>query len=85
MSRRARLIVLCEDNQHEAFARRFLAKTGRQPRDMRIVKAQRAGGSGEQFVREAFPRELAGIRRTHVSSVLIVLIDGDDVGVVEIK
>ena len=83
MSRRARVIMLCEDNQHEAFARRFLAKVRGRVRDIRVVKAPRAGGSGEQFVRKSFPDEVNGLRRTHVASVLIVLVDGDEKGVAE--
>lgn len=81
MSRRARIVILCEDNQHEAFARRFLAKAGRRPRDIRVEKAQRGGGAGEQFVRERFPKEVAALGQAVVSSVLVVLIDGDTVGV----
>ena len=81
MSRKARIVILCEDNQHEAFARRFLARAGRKPRDIRVEKAQRGGGAGEQFVRERFPKEVAALSQATVAGVLIVLIDGDAVGV----
>lgn len=81
MSRKARIVILCEDNQHEAFARRFLARAGRKPRHIRVEKAQRGGGAGERFVTERFPKEVAALGHTSVSGVLIVLIDGDAVGV----
>jgi hypothetical protein len=34
-------------------------------------------GSGEQFVREQYPRELRALRAATVNAVLIVMIDGD--------
>lgn len=81
MSRRVRLVLVCEDNQHEAFARRFLRRTGWRRREVRLLKAQRAGGAAEQFVRETFAREVHALRPTHVSSVLVAMVDGDHVGV----
>lgn len=44
MSRRVQLVLLCEDNQHEAFARRFLNAMGWETRAMRVEKAP--GGRG---------------------------------------
>ncbi len=81
MSRRVKVVLLCEDSQHEAFARRFLEKMGWPRRQLRVLKAPQGRGAGEQFVREHFPDELLGLRRSHVRSSLLVLVDGNAVGV----
>lgn len=78
--RRVQLVLVCEDSQHEAFARRFLARKGWDPRSIRVEKLPGPRGSGEQFVRERFPTELSAIRSGHVDRALIVMIDGDQHG-----
>jgi hypothetical protein len=79
MSRNANLIILCEDQQHQAFARRFLTKRGYGNRDVRVVIAKSGQGSAEQFVREEYPKEVAQqrARRHRVIARLIVIIDAD--------
>ena len=73
------VIVLCEDLQQEDFIRRLLQKRGRQRYDFRPLISPAGRGSGEQWVRERFPRELkahrsqAGRRNTW----LIVATDAD--------
>jgi len=81
MSRHVQLVLLCEDQQHEVFARRFLRSAGWDMRRLRVEKAPH--GSAEQFVRERFPIELSAYRskRNQVGQAVIVLIDGDDKGV----
>lgn len=83
MSRKVNLILLCEDSQHEAFVRRFLEKAGWSTRRLRVEKAPKGAGSGEQFVRERFPKELAAYRSNcnRVAQGLIVVRDGDSAGV----
>ena len=81
MSRRVHLVLLCEDAQHEAFARRFLRRQGWNMRALRVEKAPQGRGAGEQFVRARFPLELREQRRRPVAQALIVLIDGDTAGV----
>jgi hypothetical protein len=81
VSRRAQLVLLCEDKQHEAFARRFLNAMGWETRAMRVEKAPGGRGAGEQFVRERFPLELKAHRSRPVSQALVVMIDGDSDGV----
>jgi len=83
MSRNVQLILLCEDRQHEAFARRFLEKAGWSTRRLRVEMAPPGRGSVEQFVRERFPTELSAYRanRHRVAQALVVVIDGDDKGV----
>ncbi|MDD2772388.1 MAG: hypothetical protein PHP45_01685 [Elusimicrobiales bacterium] len=79
-ARRARIVILCEDNQHEAFIRRFLYGMGWEGRDLRIEKSPSASGSAEQYIRELFPKELPAYRkeRNKGSNVaLIAMIDAD--------
>lgn len=83
MSRNVQLVLLCEDTQHEAFARRFLEKAGWSTRRLRVEKPPPARGSAAQFVRERFPKELKAYRshRQRVAEGLVVVVDGDDRGV----
>lgn len=62
MSRTVSIVILCEDRQHEAFARRFLATTGKSFRVQRVEISPKGRGSGEQFVRARFSKELAYYR-----------------------
>jgi hypothetical protein len=80
VSRNVQLVFLCEDNQHEAFARRFLKAMGWETRAMRVEKAPGGRGSGEQFVRQRFPLELKAHRTRPVAQALVILIDGDSEG-----
>lgn len=81
MSRReAQIVLICEDSQHESFARRFLERAGWDRRKIRVVKAPGGRGSAEQFVRRTFPAELAALRRRQVDRSIAVLIDGDRLG-----
>ncbi len=81
MSRNVRVVVLCEDRQHEAFLRRFLRKTHWNTRDLRIERAPMVRGSAESYVRSRFPRELQALRsKGEEEAYLIVLIDGDRQG-----
>ncbi len=79
MSRSVNTVILCEDRQHEAFVRRFLAQAGKGLRVQRVEVSPKGRGSGEQFVRARFARELAFYReRQHrVEQALIVVIDAD--------
>lgn len=83
MTRRADLILLCEDQQHSAFAVRLLTKLGWNKRRIRVSFGHRGQGSGEQFVRVNFPKELKAYRsrRNIVEHRLVAMIDGDSLGV----
>ena len=83
MSRRVQLVLLCEDRQHETFARRFLEKAGWPTRRLRVEIAPPGRGSAERFVRRRFPTELKAYRsnRHRVAEGLIVMLDGDNKGV----
>jgi hypothetical protein len=83
MSRNVNTVILCEDRQHETFARRFLAKLGTGYRVQRVEVSPKGRGSGEQFVRSRFAKELAHFRarRHRVEQSLIVIVDADRQGV----
>jgi len=83
VSRTVQLVLLCEDSQHETFARRFLGKAGWSTRRLRIERVPPPRGSGAAFVRDRFPEELSAYRanRHRVAQGLIVLLDGDSRGV----
>jgi len=77
MRRRAQLVILCEDNQHEAFARRMLEKLGWETRKMRVEKCPPGSQSGAQWVRERYPVEVKALRATSVTRALVVMMDAD--------
>lgn len=82
VKRDVQIVLLCEDTQHETFARRFLEERGWSTRRLRVEKAPGGRGSAEQFVRARFPSELTAYRqRRHaVTQALIVILDGDNRG-----
>ena len=79
MARNANVVILCEDRQQEAFARRFLKRAGYNPRRFRVEISPKAKGSAEQFVRLQFPKELEYYRsKQHkVGQLLIAVTDAD--------
>ncbi len=82
VGRNVQLVVLCEDTQHETFIRRFLKRDGWITRRLRVEKSPCGKGAAEQFVRERFPKELSAYRsRKYIEQALIVMLDGDSVGV----
>ena len=82
--RRVGLVILCEDRQQEVFCRKLLTelqwKFRRHPR---IEMAPGGKGSAKKYVLQKFPNELAEYRanRNRVNSKLLVVIDGDELGV----
>ena len=81
--RRVKIVLLCEDSQHETFIRRFLKGMGWNTREIRVEKSPSALGSAEQWVREKFPHELMAYRQRQqrAASALIAMIDADNRGV----
>ena len=82
--RRVGLVILCEDKQQEVFCRKLLIEMQwKLRRPPRIEIAPRGKGSAKKFVLQKFPDELAGYRakRNKVNSKLLVVIDGDELGV----
>lgn len=82
MSRNVRIVILCEDQQHEVFLRRFFKNMGWTLRDLRLESSPSGRGSAEQFARERFPLELKDLRARGGEQVyLVVMVDGDAEGV----
>ena len=77
--RKAELIVLCEDAQHERFIRRFLRAMDFNPRQFRIRPYPAGARSGEQSVREKYPAEARALRQraNHSSASLVTITDAD--------
>lgn len=75
--RGTQFVVLCEDTRQYHFIAGFLGAKGANPRKIFRSMAPVASGSGEQYVRNAFPEELKGIRKRHAQAILIVCIDQD--------
>ena len=81
MSRNVRIVLLCEDRQHEVFVGRFLKEVGWNLRDMRVRRAPKGRGPAEQYVRECFPGELRAVRsKRGEEAYLILMVDGDNQG-----
>ena len=83
--RRVRIVILCEDLQHEAFIRRFLKGMGWNTRELRVEKSPKARGAATQWVIGRFPHELQVYRqrKARAASTLITMIDADVKGLSE--
>jgi len=77
--RRVQLVIVCEDLQQEVFARHFFIKRGFNRRTIRIQRPPTGKGSGEQGVRQQYPKEVRTYRRKrhHLTIKLAVVIDAD--------
>lgn len=83
MTRKAQLVILCEDRQQSTFARHYFIKRGFHHRKIRIEVNPKGKGAGEQYVREQYPQEVAAYRSPHVTTILAVVIDADQMSVNE--
>ncbi|MGK7943705.1 MAG: hypothetical protein AB4058_04475 [Microcystaceae cyanobacterium] len=77
--RQVQITILCEDKQHQVFARRFLKKYGFNERKIRLLPLPCGKNSGEQYVRHKYWEEVKLYRsRSYQQSIaLVVLIDAD--------
>lgn len=72
----ARIILLCEDSQTDTFVRRFLRHRRIRGRDITTYPLPSGRQSGEQWVRERYPRQLEAVR-SRSGVCLITVIDAD--------
>ena len=72
-----RIVLLCEDKQTDSFVRRFLQQRNIRGRDVTTAPLPDGSQSGEQWVRERYPKELKAVRQRQ-DTFLIVVIDGDN-------
>ncbi len=88
MSRResVQIVILGEDRRQVHFAKKFLEIRGVGGR-IHTVPCPPGRGSGEQFVRERYPIELANCRRrsANVNQALVVVVDADKLSTDERK
>lgn len=77
--RRVQMIALCEDLQQEVFLRRFFLRKGFSPHQIRVLRSRKGKGSGEQYVRDHYAKEVRTYRRksSYLSVALAVVIDAD--------
>ncbi len=82
---RVQYVLVCEDQQQEAFARRFLRQTNivKDLHQLRVERSPSGRGAADRFVQNVYVTELDAGRRTHVASTLLLLTDGDAIGVDE--
>lgn len=73
----ARITLLCEDSQTDAFVRRFLRRRNFGARDVRTLPLPKGRQSVEQWVRRRYPAELRAVRGRQ-GAYLIVVTDADD-------
>ncbi len=74
----SKIILLCEDESQERLTREYLKKCGAKNVE-RILRAEVAGGFTR--VLDQFPRELRACRSRHAKTLLVVLIDADQLSV----
>lgn len=80
MSERAEIILLCEDQRQQTFARLFFESMGWPKRKIQRLDLAQGKGSAVQSVAKRFASELLAQRRRHVRAWLVVIIDGDTEG-----
>lgn len=76
------IALLCEDSQTDSFVRQFLKHRNLRARDIATAPLPSGSQSGEQWVRQRFPKELQAIRRRR-GSYLIVVTDADTHSIVK--
>ena len=81
MSDRKAAVILCEDLQAQVVLWRLFKRKwgGRFPR-VRVLPLPAGKGCGSQYVRGRYADEVHAQRASSVAQVLVVHIDGDDVG-----
>jgi hypothetical protein len=80
----ANVIVLGEDTEHQNLIRKYLQRVGHDERAIRFEALPASRGSGSQFVRTQFPRQVAacrGILGRKTRCLLIVITDADNLSV----
>lgn len=73
------VILLCEDQRHEQFCRRFLLERGVSARRIRACVAPAGQGDAKQWVIDRYPQELRAYRSkaNRINNALIVMTDLD--------
>ncbi|MBI1904219.1 MAG: hypothetical protein HYS13_24250 [Planctomycetia bacterium] len=79
MSRRKiQVVLVCEDAAQQGFFRDFLIERGVHHRAIRVERAPRGKGAGDQFVFKQFPVEVQYMRtKPHIFRGLVAVVDAD--------
>lgn len=80
MTRRRKVVVLCEDLQAQSFIWQALKAYGFPAGAIRVVPlpSKVGGGAGHAWVAKNYPKELSGVRRAGAATSLVAQIDADD-------
>lgn len=81
MSRQAQVVVLCEDLQSRTLLWRYLKMRGYPRHNIRVGALASGAGCGSQRVREQYAHEVRVQRTRHVTQVLVVHMDADNLTV----
>ena len=86
-SRRVQVVIICEDQQQEVFARHFFMEKGFSRHDIRSRICAKGKQSAEQYVRKQYPVEVQAYRQKamYMGVALSVAIDADSRKVIERK
>src|SRR6059036_2290581 len=73
------LVILCEDERQQRFIRRYLKQVGFSSHEIRAKDLPSGEGSGEQWVREQYAKEVEAYRArsARAETALVVAIDAD--------
>ena len=85
MSKASRIIVLCEDDSHKMFIRRFLKGWSVDFRNITVLPYPNGQGSGKQYVEDNIEKEVNNCRHRQANTILIVVRDADENTVEEAK
>lgn len=78
MSDYTQVVILCEDQQQEVFARHFLVQCGIHPRRIRVQRPATGHGAAEHYVRTHYSNEVCAYRRCHhLHIALVVMLEAD--------
>ena len=84
VERIAQIVVLAEDAEQANLARHYLIRCGHHQRNIVVRLAPQGQGSGEQYVRERYPLEVAYYRNRSTSRKAALMVGPDcDTGTVE--
>lgn len=83
MQRRTQVVLLCEDVAQRSFFLGLCKRLGFLSRVVRVEVAPEGEGAAEQWVRRQYPSQVRAYRAkaNHLTNGLLVVIDGDAVGV----
>jgi len=81
--RNVSFVIVCEDQQQEAFARRYLVKRGIHYRSIRVKRSPAGRGAGVHFVKTQLVQEIKTFRQKNyiTSNAIVVMIDADTLSV----